>query len=172
MTLIPDFTKIALDADATTRPAVGSPQGLPPAQPFLTPEGIAIKPYYTGADTAGLDFMHTRYPDAPLWAAGMSFGSWIALNVGAADERVSALLGIAIPASRDFSAVAGSTKPKFFIHGERDELCPLQEVRTFYAGAAEPKELVVIDAAGHLFDGKVGEVADAIEDLLIDWGIE
>ncbi|MGE4054270.1 MAG: alpha/beta hydrolase [Vicinamibacterales bacterium] len=120
--------------------------------------------------TAGLDFMRARYPDVPLWAAGMSFGSWIALNVGAADARVNALLGIAMPASRDFSAVARSTKPKFFIHGERDETCPLAEVRAFYASAAEPKELVVIDAADHLFDGKVGEVADAIEDLLADWG--
>ena len=37
------------------------------------------------------------------------------------------------------------------------------------AYAAEPKELVVIDAADHLFDGKVGEVADALEELLGDW---
>jgi alpha/beta superfamily hydrolase len=42
-------------------------------------------------------------------------------------------------------------------------------VREFYARAADPKELVVIDGADHLFDGKVSEVADAIEDLLGDW---
>ena len=42
-------------------------------------------------------------------------------------------------------------------------------MREFYARAAEPKELVVIDGADHLFDGKVSEVADAIEDLLGDW---
>ena len=34
---------------------------------------------------------------------------------------------------------------------------------------AEPKELVVIDGADHLFDGKVSEVADAIVDLLQDY---
>ncbi len=62
-----------------------------------------------------------------------------------------------------------ATKPKFFIHGERDEICPLKQVREFYARAREPKELVVIDAADHLFDGKVGEVADAVEDLLGDY---
>ena len=39
----------------------------------------------------------------------------------------------------------------------------------FYAEAADPKELVVIDAADHLFDGRVSEVADAVEDLLADW---
>ncbi len=119
---------------------------------------------------AALDFMHQRYPDARLWAAGMSFGSWIALTTGATDSRVSALIGIAMPIDRyDFSAVRDSAKPKFVIHGERDEVCPLKEVREFYALAHEPKELVVIDAADHLFDGKVGEVSDAIEDLLGDY---
>ena len=39
-----------------------------------------------------------------------------------------------------------SAKPKFFIHGERDEICSLKEMREFYARAAEPKELAVIDA--------------------------
>ena len=119
---------------------------------------------------AALDFMHAEYPAAPMWAAGMSFGAWVALTVGAADPRVSTLIGIAPPISRyDFGAVERSTKPKFFIHGERDELSPLKDMREFYARAAEPKELVVVDGADHLFDGKVSEVADAIEDLLGDW---
>jgi alpha/beta superfamily hydrolase len=119
---------------------------------------------------AGLDFMRDRYPDAPLWAGGMSFGSFVALSVGAADSRVSTLVGISLPIARyDFDAVARSPKPKFFIQGERDEVCPLAQMREFYAQAAEPKELVVIDGADHLFDGKVGEVADAVEDLLGDW---
>lgn len=119
---------------------------------------------------AALAFMHNRYPGAPLWAAGMSFGAWIALGVGAGDPRVSALVGIAPPLSRyDFEPVRVSTKPKFFIQGERDELCPLKQMKEFYARAADPKELVVIDAADHLFDGHVSQVADAIEDLLGDW---
>ena len=119
---------------------------------------------------AALDYMRTAYPDARLWVAGMSFGSWVALTVGAENPRVSTLIGIAPPLSRyDFGAVARSAKPKFFIQGERDEICPLKEMREFYARAAEPKELVVIDGADHLFDGKVAEVADAVEDLLGDW---
>jgi len=119
---------------------------------------------------AALDFMRGRYPEAPLWAGGMSFGSWIALTVGIEDSRVSTLIGIALPLSRyEFEPIARSTKPKFFVHGERDEVCPLAQVREFSGHAAEPKELVVIDGADHLFDGKVGEVADAIEDLLGDW---
>jgi alpha/beta superfamily hydrolase len=33
----------------------------------------------------------------------------------------------------------------------------------------EPKELVIIDGANHVFDGQASEVAEAIEDLLGDW---
>jgi hypothetical protein len=119
---------------------------------------------------AALDFMHGRYPDAPMWAGGMSFGSYVGLTAGAQDPRVTTLLGIALPVSRyDYSGVAASPKAKFFIHGEFDEICPLKEVREFYARCAEPKDLVVIDAADHLFEGKVSQVAEAIEDLLGDW---
>ena len=120
--------------------------------------------------TAGIDYVAKRYPGLPIWAAGFSFGSWIALTVGAEDPRVSAIIGIAPPLDLyDFSAVASSTKPKFFIQGERDEICPLSSMQRFYAHLPEPKELVVIDAANHLFEGKTLELGDAVEDLLGDW---
>jgi uncharacterized protein len=121
---------------------------------------------------AALDHVAALYPGLPLWAAGFSFGSWVALDVGAADPRVTLLLAIAPPLDGrgyDFSRVAASTKPKFFIQGERDEIAPLDAMYRFYAKLPEPKELVVIDAADHLFDGKTSEVGDAIEDLLADF---
>jgi uncharacterized protein len=119
---------------------------------------------------SALDFMHQRHPTARMWAGGFSFGSWIALTAGAADTRVSTLIGIAPPLGNyDFESVRRSLKPKFFIQGERDELCPLKQMESFYAQCEEPKELVVIDAANHLFDGKTTEVGDALEDLLADW---
>jgi len=119
---------------------------------------------------AALDVMRSRYPDVPLWVAGMSFGAWIALTAGADDDRVTTLVGVAPPLSRyDFEKTKTSAKPKFFIQGERDEICPLKEMYSFYSQCRDPKELVVIDAADHLFDGKVLEVGDAIEDLLGDW---
>ena len=36
--------------------------------------------------SAGLDYMAAKYPDTRLWAAGFSFGSWVALEVGASDD--------------------------------------------------------------------------------------
>jgi alpha/beta superfamily hydrolase len=119
---------------------------------------------------AALDVMAARYPDAPLWAGGMSFGSWIGMTVGALDPRVSALIGVATPVNRwDFAEVVDSPKPKFLIHGELDEICGFKEINAFYARAAEPKELVIIDGSDHLFNGKASQVADAVEELLSDW---
>ncbi len=119
---------------------------------------------------AALDVMAERYPGVPLWAGGMSFGSWVGLNVGVDDSRVSALLGVASPVNKwDFEKVAPSPKPKFLIHGEMDEICGFREINAFYARSAEPKELVIIDGSDHLFNGVVSEVADAVEELLGDW---
>ena len=42
-------------------------------------------------------------------------------------------------------------------------------IRKFYAELTEPKELVVIDGADHLFDGQTSELGEAVEDLLRDW---
>ena len=47
---LPDFSKLALGADLA--------KATPPAgDPWLTPEGIAVKSAYTAADRAGLDFV-------------------------------------------------------------------------------------------------------------------
>jgi alpha/beta superfamily hydrolase len=119
---------------------------------------------------AAIDFAQERFPDVPIWAGGMSFGSWIAMTAGAEDPRVSLLLGIAPPVDRyDFEALKTCTLPKFIIHGEGDELISIKEIRKFYAQLPEPKELVVIEDANHLFEGKTSMVGEAVEDLLADF---
>jgi alpha/beta superfamily hydrolase len=119
---------------------------------------------------AATDFMASQYPGLELWAAGFSFGSYIAMTSGAQDDRICALIGIAPPVDHyDYAPVLTSTKPKFLIHGEDDELIPLRAVREFYARLAEPKEFVEIDRANHLFDGQASEVGDALEELLADF---
>ncbi len=120
--------------------------------------------------SAAVDFLSGRYPDLEMWAAGFSFGSYIAMTSGADNDRICALIGIAPPVNRyEFASVKLSTKPKFIVHGESDELIPLKLVREFYARLQEPKEFVEIDRANHLFDGQASEVGDALEDLLTDF---
>jgi hypothetical protein len=120
---------------------------------------------------AALRFMVGRYPDVKrVWAAGMSFGAWVAMTAGIDDPNVSALIGIAPPVDRyDWSAVTTAGKPTFIIHGECDELIPLKTVRAFYSLLQEPKEMVTIEDGDHLFEGRVEDVGEAIEGLLQDF---
>jgi alpha/beta superfamily hydrolase len=119
---------------------------------------------------AAVSFAAERFPDLPIWAGGMSFGSWVAMTVGAEDSRVSLLLGIAPPVDRyDFDVLKTCTLPKFIVHGESDELISIKEIRKFYALIPEPRELVTIEDANHLFEGKTSLVGEAVEDLLADF---
>lgn len=126
--------------------------------------------------SAALDYMAARHPGARLWSAGFSFGAWAALETGAQDDRVTALIAIAPPIATSvsgqvytFEHTLASAKAKFFVQGEADDVCPLEAMWAFYGKLPEPKELVVIDAADHLFDGKTQEAGEALEDLLGDF---
>jgi len=102
----------------------------------------------------------------------LSFGSWVALETGAVDPRISTLIAIAPPVAREgytFEHILTSTKPKFFVQGSLDEVCPIKALWAFYAKLPEPKELAIIDGANHLFEGRTVEVGEALEDLLGDF---
>src|SRR6187455_1795730 len=58
MSRIPNFADIAFEATAPAQPA-GS------AEPWLTPEGIPVKPGYSEADLEGIDFLETWPGVAP-----------------------------------------------------------------------------------------------------------
>ena len=119
---------------------------------------------------AALTFMSGAYPGLEIWAAGFSFGSYIATTVGADDDRVCALIAIAPPVHKyEFASVKLSPKPKFVIHGGHDELISIKLARHFYAQLLEPKEFVEVDRGDHLFDGQQAEVGDALADLLEDF---
>ena len=119
---------------------------------------------------AAVNFAARRFPGLPVWAAGVSFGAWIALTAGLDDPRVSVLVGIATPIDLyDFGSLKASSKPIFLIHGEADEIVSIKAVRRFYGELPEPRELAVIEDADHLFDGKTSLVGETIEDLLGDF---
>jgi methylmalonyl-CoA mutase len=62
MSRIPDFTKVAF-AEAAMPPAGAT------AEPWVTPEGISVKPAYGPGDVDGLDFLDT-YPGIPPYLRG------------------------------------------------------------------------------------------------------
>ena len=48
-------------------------------------------------------------------------------------------------------------------------MCPVKDLWAFYAKLEDPKELVLIDGANHLFEGKTRDVGEALEGLLGDF---
>src|SRR5205807_1535178 len=62
MTRLPDFTKVEFVESS-------GPNVSGAASPWLTPEGITVKPVYGPDDVAGLDFLET-YPGIPPYLRG------------------------------------------------------------------------------------------------------
>ena len=134
-----------------------------------------------GPPRAGVVFAHPLPIKGGFRGVGRSAGAWdngrgemddykAAFDLGSDNDRICAMIGIAPPVNRyEFASVKLSTKPKFIVHGESDELIPLKLVREFYARLQAPREFVEIDRANHLFDGQASEVGDALEELLTDF---
>lgn len=114
---------------------------------------------------AALDEMQRRFPGRPQVLAGFSFGSLMALRVGAADPRVRALIALGLPLRLDPAAafLADCTKPRLFVQGEHDEFGSGQALRELVARLPEPKALVVVPGADHFFKGLLEPLQRAIE---------
>jgi hypothetical protein len=112
---------------------------------------------------AALDWLADRNPRSALVVAGFSFGCVVGLPVGAADDRVTHLVGIGTPTDRfRFELLADVRKPKLFVQGGRDEHGPLPELEAGLARVAKPWELVVVEGADHFLEGRLPEMQRAI----------
>ena len=108
---------------------------------------------------AAIDFLQMRFPKAKLALLGFSFGAWVGLQVGAEDDRIVQLIGLGIPFSiSSFSFLKASVKAKLIVQGSRDEFGCRDVIETWYETLSEPKKLVLIEEATHLFEGKIHEL--------------
>ncbi len=118
---------------------------------------------------AALDEMARRFPGVALCLGGVSFGSWVGFPVGCADARVTLLIGAGVPVSLlQAGDLARCDKPKLIVQGERDEFAPEPEVRAWFARLPEPKRLIVVPGADHLFTEHQTELRAALSTLLAE----
>lgn len=113
---------------------------------------------------AALDEMERRCPGLPQVLGGFSFGSLVALRLGAADPRVRALVALGLPLRLepgDF--LANVAKPRLFVQGERDEFGSGLAVRELVARLPPPRSLVVVPGADHFFTGLLEPMQQAVE---------
>lgn len=114
---------------------------------------------------AALAYLEEKLPGAGIVLAGFSFGAWVGLRVGCADERVRALLGLGLPANNsDLSYLNACGKPKLFVQGTRDQYGSRPAVEAVLARAAAPKEAVWIEGADHFFSGHLKQLRQVIRE--------
>jgi alpha/beta superfamily hydrolase len=112
---------------------------------------------------AALDELARRYPDLPICLAGFSFGTWVGLPVGCADERVRQVIGAGVPVRLlSVDALEGCAKPKLVVQGQYDEYGPLESVTRWFERLPPPKQLVVIPGSDHFFTHQQTELYDAV----------
>ena len=119
---------------------------------------------------AALDWLQQKY-SLPMIFAGFSFGAATGLKACCPDVRVIGLIALGTPLAVEerlytYSYLSQCGKPKLMISGDHDPFGPVANLREIYDLAAEPKELVLVEDAGHFFEGKLPVMRQAISDWL------
>lgn len=106
---------------------------------------------------------HQR-PDAHVWLAGFSFGSYVAYKV-AAELKPGMLVMIAPPAGRGygFDQVTPFDGPWLVVQGEADEVVDPNDVYAWVEGLEQPPELVRIPDTSHFFHRRLVDLRGAVK---------
>jgi len=112
---------------------------------------------------AALAWLGHRYPDARLWVAGFSFGSWIAARLAASEPGVVRLILVAPPVQQSsFEVLRRCPVPKLVLQGTRDDICPLEALLLEFPGWMEPRRLIPVSEATHFFDRQLGVLGELL----------
>jgi hypothetical protein len=113
-------------------------------------------------------WLRVQRPDAQLWLAGFSFGSYVTIKC-AAELKPGMLISIAPPAagrSWDFSAITPPDCPWLVIQGDADEIVEPQAVYDWVEslkGLPQPPELVRMPDTSHFFHRRLMDLRGAIK---------
>lgn len=108
-------------------------------------------------------WVRAQRPDAALWLAGFSFGSYVALRA-APVVQPALMLSIAPPVGRswDFSQITPPNCPWLVIQGDADEIVDPQAVYAWVATLPDPPEVVRMPDTSHFFHRKLIDLRGAI----------
>jgi len=105
-----------------------------------------------------------------LALVGHAFGAVVALNYACVDARVKTIVAVSPPTYRLTSGFAATLdRPKFFVTGDDDEVCPRFKLEPWIAQLPGPRGLTVISGAQHLMHGYEAAAAAPIVNYLARW---
>jgi alpha/beta superfamily hydrolase len=112
---------------------------------------------------AAMTWLRERYPELPFSVAGFSFGARVALSLGCGLPGVTRILAAGLPTRRsNLDLLSSCAVPKWFVQSTHDEHGPMEELQKVFAAAAEPKELIPVQAEDHFFRGALPALEAAI----------
>lgn len=109
---------------------------------------------------AVLSFVRERYPDLPLVLAGFSFGAAVQSRVSVTAKPQQLLL---VGPALNMFKMGAAPAHTLVIHGESDELVPIDQVRAW--SAQYGVTLAVVRDADHFFHKKLAELKEQILEL-------
>ncbi|HJX39754.1 MAG TPA: alpha/beta family hydrolase [Anaerolineae bacterium] len=127
------------------------------------------------ADVKGaVDFLQSRGDVAAsrLYLMGYSFGASVGLRCVEGGAPISAMAALCLPLGESTILPLEENfwrkwaKPKLFLAGDRDPICPLSELQPLVELLPEPKQLMVLHGADHFLWGREQEVAVHIAEYL------
>jgi alpha/beta superfamily hydrolase len=102
-----------------------------------------------------------RWPGRPLYLGGFSFGGAVAAAI-AARVAPAGLVTVAPAVDRLASDFVAPACPWLLIHGEADEVVPLQPVLEWCSKLAAPPRIVSLPGVGHFFHGRLPALTEAV----------
>ena len=98
---------------------------------------------------------------------GHSFGGAVVIAAGALSPIVAMVVPLSTQTYGAELVAQVSPRSLLFVHGTADPVLPDRCSRDLFALAAEPKELVLYEGAGHGLDEVAAELRDLLEDRIV-----
>jgi alpha/beta superfamily hydrolase len=85
------------------------------------------------------------------------------MEVGMNDDRVVRLISIGTPVEkyRDYDFLAAVQKPILFVHGDKDEFCSVESLRSL-TDKISHAEVVIFEDCGHFFDEHLNQLRETV----------
>lgn len=117
---------------------------------------------------AVVEWTRSRFDVPTLWLGGFSFGAAMAIR-GSFDAQPDGLVSIAPAVARFANELPSQPAcPWLIVHGDRDELVPVDETVDWVDSLAPGPELLVMADADHFFHGRLVELREHIVEFVTE----
>jgi len=117
---------------------------------------------------SALDWLQLVKPDArTCWIAGVSFGTWIAMQLLMRRPEIDGFICVAPPSNLyDFSFLAPCPSSGLMVNGDKDRVVPTQSVADLSAKLKTQRGIKidheVVPGANHFFENKTDELTAVV----------